>query len=73
MGFCSAVGRWFSANDGESIGQRRVGALSGAPQTGYSVFFSGRSMSVEAATIAGATTIPIKARAIRRSCIGFFS
>jgi hypothetical protein len=30
-------------------------------------------MSVVAATIAGATTIPIKARAIKRSCMVFLS
>jgi hypothetical protein len=35
--------------------------------------FSEISISVVAATIAGATTMPIKARAIKRSCIVFLS
>ena len=35
--------------------------------------FSEMSISVVAATIAGATTMPIKARAIKRSCIVFLS
>jgi len=35
--------------------------------------FSEMSISVVAATMAGATTMPIKARAIKRSCIVFYS
>jgi hypothetical protein len=49
-----------------------LGAPCGAGHLGY-LFLSGASISVVAATIAGATTMPIKARAIKRSCIVFLS